>query len=247
MGEEKSIGQNIVKNQIRYDLEIIADLIKPNSTVLDIGCGDGELLAYLRDTKNTEGRGLEISQAQINRAIKKGISVIQGDAQNDLSYYFNNQFDYAILSQTIQATHNPKEILQEMMRIAKFAIVSLPNFAHYKNRLYLLFKGTMPKNKALPYEWYDTPNIHFCTIRDFENLCDELEFTIKQSIFLTHKSIISPLLSTKIVTNFFAEYGIFLISKNEHCLTGQEEFTFSKAKKIMQKNQESVLALNKIK
>lgn len=242
---EKSIGQNIIKHQIRYDLEIIANLIKPDSSVLDIGCGDGELLAYLRDTKNTEGRGLEISQTQINRAIKKGISVIQGDAQNDLSYYLDNQFDYAILSQTIQATHNPKEILQEMMRIAKFAIISLPNFAHYKNRLHLLFKGTMPKNKTLPYEWYDTPNIHFCTIRDFENLCFDLQFGIKRSIFLTHKNMIPRHFSSKIITNLFAEYGIFLISKNELCPTAQEEFCFGKSEKILQKNQQSVLALNK--
>lgn len=220
------IGQNIVKHEIRYDLKIIASLIKPNSRVLDIGCSDGELLEFLKKNKNVDARGLEISQAQASKAVMRGLSVIQGDAENDLTYYPNRSFDYAILSQTLQATRNPKEILEEMLRIAEFAIVSLPNFAHYKNRLQLLFKGSMPVNKTIPFEWYETPNIHFCSIKDFENLCQKLNFTIKQKIFLTAKHQLISFLGQDVIANFFAEYGIFLITKKEFAATGQEEFAF---------------------
>jgi len=166
-----NITQNIVRNKIRHDLEIIASLVDYGKKILDIGCGDGELLEFLTKTKNVDARGLEISTNEIEKAISKGLSVIQADAENDLTFYPDQSFDYAILSQTIQATHNPKKILQEMLRIAKFAIVSLPNFAHIKNRLLLLLQGKMPVSKTIPFEWYETPNIHFCSIKDFENLC----------------------------------------------------------------------------
>ncbi|OFW81151.1 MAG: methionine biosynthesis protein MetW [Alphaproteobacteria bacterium RIFCSPLOWO2_01_FULL_40_26] len=220
------IGQNIVTHQIRYDLEIIASLIKPNSKVLDIGCGSGELLQFLREKKNVDGRGLEISQQQVSKALMCGLSVIHGDAENDLGFYPDNNFDYAILSQTIQATHDPKKILTEMLRIAEFAIVSLPNFAHFKNRLHLLFKGTMPVNKAIPFEWHDTPNIHFCSIRDFEKLCESLNFSIKKKIFLTAKRRLISFLGHEIIANLFAEYGIFLITKKEFGTVRQEKFAF---------------------
>jgi methionine biosynthesis protein MetW len=223
-----SIGQNIIKHQIRYDLEIIAQLIKPNSKVLDIGCGDGELLEFLKKTKNVDARGLEISQAQVSKALMRGISVLQGDAENDLTFYPNRNFDFAILSQTIQATHRPKEILEEMLRIAEFAIVSLPNFAHFKNRLHLLLKGSMPVNKNIPFEWFDTPNIHFCSIKDFEKLCTELGFVVKKKIFLTAKHQLLGLSSHDSLANFFAEYGIFLITKKESAATASEEFIFQK-------------------
>lgn len=223
-----AIGQNIVKHQIRYDLEIIASLIKPNSKVLDIGCGDGELLEFLKKTKNVDARGLEISQTQVSQALMRGISAIQGDAENDLTFYPNRNFDFAILSQTIQATQRPKEILEEMLRIAEFAIVSLPNFAHFKNRFHLLCQGSMPVNKNIPFEWFETPNIHFCSIKDFEKLCKDLGFSIKKKIFLTAKHPLAGILSHDCLANFFAEYGIFLITKNETAATNQEEFIFKK-------------------
>lgn len=223
------IGKNIVTHQIRYDLEIIARLIKPGSKVLDIGCGDGELLHFLKKNKNIDGRGLEISQAQVSRALMRGLSVIQGNAENDLSVYPNENFDYAVLSQTIQATQNPKNILEEMLRIARFAIISLPNFAHFKNRLHLLLKGTMPVNKNIPFEWYETPNIHFCSIRDFEELCAKMEFNIEKKVFLTAKHRLISFFGHEVISNLFAEYGIFLITKKEFAPTAQEEFAFRKA------------------
>ncbi len=223
----KAIGDSIIKHKIRYDLEIIAQLIKPNSKVLDIGCGDGELLEFLKKTKNVDARGLEISQMQVSKALSRGISAIQGDAENDLTFYPSRNFDYAILSQTIQSTQRPKEILQEMLRVAEYAVVSLPNFAHIKNRLHLLFKGTMPVNKNIPYQWYDTPNIHFCSVDDFEKLCKELNFTVERKIFLTNKHRLISFFGHKFISNLFAQYGIFLIKKNHFAATNQEEFAFS--------------------
>ncbi|MBM5782232.1 MAG: methionine biosynthesis protein MetW [Pelagibacterales bacterium] len=224
----QNIGENIVKHHIRYDLEIIAQLIEPNKKVLDIGCGDGELLEFLKNTKNIDARGLELSQKQVSNALARGISVIQGDAEKDLSYYPDQNFDYAILSQTLQATHRPKEILEEMLRIAKFGIVSLPNFAHFKNRLHLFLKGTMPVNKSIPFQWYETPNIHFCSIEDFENLCKELGLIIQQKTFLTSKHRLISFFGHKKIANLFAEYGIFLITKKELAPTFQEELIFEK-------------------
>ncbi len=223
------VGQNIVKHKIRYDLEIIADLIKPKSKVLDIGCGNGDLLQFLVREKNIDGRGLEISQTQVSKALMRGLSVIHGNAENDLKIYPDCSFNYAILSQTIQATHRPREILYEMLRIAEFAIVSLPNFAHFKNRLHLLCKGTMPVNKAIPFEWYETPNIHFCSIRDFEKICKELEFQIEKKIFLTARHRLISFFGHEKIANFFAEYGIFLISKKEFSQTLQEKFAFKRS------------------
>lgn len=225
---KKDITSNITKHHIRLDLEIISQLIKPRSKVLDIGCGDGELLEFLRNTKNVDGRGLEISHLQISKAVSRGLSVIHGNAETDLSFYPNRSFDYAILSQTIQATHDPKKILEEMLRIAEFAVISLPNFAHIKNRLHLLFKGSMPVNKTIPFEWYETPNIHFCSIKDFENLCHKLGFIIEKEIYITGKHRLVNFLGNKIA-NLFAEYGIFLITKNEFAATCQEEFVFTKS------------------
>jgi methionine biosynthesis protein MetW len=240
---KKSIVESIIKHKIRYDLEIIANLIKANSKVLDIGCGDGELLEFLKKTKNTDGRGLEISQIEVSKALVKGLSVIQGDAENDLTFYPDRNFDYAILSQTIQATQRPKEILQEMLRVAEYAVISLPNFAHIKNRLHLLFKGTMPVNKNIPFTWFDTPNIHFCSIEDFENLCRDLNFTIEKKIFLTNKHRLFSFFGHKKIANLFAQYGIFLIKKNHFAATNQEEFVFS-TKNIFAKSPTPQLACN---
>ncbi len=212
---QKEIGQNIKKHHIRFDLEIIASLVKPNSTVLDIGCGDGELLEFLTKTKNVKARGIELSGAQVSKSLMRGLSVIQGNAEEDLPSYPNKSFDYAILSHTIQATHRPDYILQEMLRISNCAIVSLPNFANIKNRLHLAFKGSMPVNKTIPFEWYETPNIHFCSIKDFRNLCKKQRFLIKKEVFLTNNIVIN----NNFFVNLLAEYAIFVIVKDEFCAT----------------------------
>ncbi len=208
---KKDIGQTIAKNQIRYDLELIASLVAPNSNVLDIGCGDGELLEFLEKNKKVKARGIELSGLQVSKALMRGLSVIQGNAEEDLKSYPDKSFDYAILSHTIQATQRPDMIIKEMLRIANYAIVSLPNFANIKNRLHLGLKGTMPINKTIPFEWYETPNIHFCSIKDFQNLCKKQNFTIKKEIFLTNNNVIK----NKFVVNLLAEYAIFLLVKNE--------------------------------
>ncbi len=214
---EKEIGNNIAKNKIRFDLEIIASLVKEGSKVLDIGCGNGELIDFLEKNKKVEAKGIEISTHQASKALLKGLSVIQGDAEEDLKSYPDKSFDYAILSHTIQATKKPDKILKEMLRIANFAIVSLPNFAHITNRLHLAFKGTMPVNKTIPFQWYETPNIHFCAIKDFEKLCKDLDFKIQKEVFMTNDKV----LKSKFIANLFAEYAIFLITKDEFALQGE--------------------------
>lgn len=208
--------------KLRFDLGFIANLINEKSKVLDIGCGDGELLLNLKHQKKIEGRGIEISHNLVSKALIRGLSVIHGNAENDLAIYPNNSFDYAVLSQTIQATNNPPKILLEMLRIAKYGIVSIPNFAHIQNRFQLMFKGKMPVNKTLPYQWYETPNIHFCSITDFEKLCFDLDIIIEKKIFLTANHHLLGLFSHELFANLFAKYGIFLITRNEFKTTSQE-------------------------
>ncbi|MFT6333127.1 MAG: methionine biosynthesis protein MetW [Lentimonas sp.] len=238
MQNQQLIGSAIKKSDIRFDLQIIAGLIKEKSKVLDIGCGSGDLLHYLKINKKSDCRGLEISQTDVSLALSKGISVMQGNAENDLVYYPDDSFDYAILSQTLQATKNPDEIIKQMLRIAKFAIISFPNFAHYKNRFYLAVTGTMPVSKTLPYEWFNTPNIHFCSIKDFENICSKLNFEIKNRVYLTNNSKLNILLGNRFIGNICAEYGLFLITKNEvkmaeeHQLSDKSQKSFSGVKKF---------------
>jgi len=232
--DNKVIGAAIAKkNQIRFDLEIIASLIDANSKVLDIGCGNGDLLKYLKDKKTVDARGLELSSIYVSESVRKGISVIQGNAEDDLVYYHDNSFDYAILSQTIQAMHDPREVMEQMLRIAQFAIISLPNFAYIKNRLYLTFKGEMPVSKTIPYQWYDTPNIHFCSIKDFEKLCTQMGFDIKKRIYLTNKRLLSGRFTTRIWSNCFAEYGIFLITKSKFAGISEGQFVFDKESPLL--------------
>lgn len=222
------IGSAIKKSHIRFDLEIIANLIKEKSKVLDIGCGNGELLQYLKDTKKVDCRGLEIAQSEVSAALTKGISVMQGNAENDLAYYPDDSFDYAILSQTLQAMKNPDEVMKQMLRIAKFAIISFPNFANYKNRLYLSIKGKMPVSKTIPYQWYDTPNIHFCSIKDFEELCRKLNFTVQKRVYFTNNGKLESFIGNKVFPNLFAEYGLFLITKKEINLASEAAIAANK-------------------
>jgi len=158
----------------RADLDHIADLIEPGSKVLDIGCGDGALLHLLQARKNVDGRGIELSQRGVNDCVARGLFVVQGDADRDLENYPDAAFDYVVLSQTIQATRDPRGVLRHLLRIGKRAIISFPNFGHWRVRLHLALHGRMPVTARLPYSWYDTPNIHFCTVRDFEVLAREM-------------------------------------------------------------------------
>jgi len=168
----------------RVDLVRVAELVAPGSRVLDVGCGDGELLRLLAEERGVDGRGVELSQQGVNDCVAKGLSVIQGDADADLADYPDDAFDYVILSQTLQATRRPRFVLEHLLRIGRRAIVSVPNFGHWRIRAQLFFRGRMPVTERLVYSWYDTPNIHFCTIEDFLALCAEVGATIDKSVAL---------------------------------------------------------------
>ncbi len=198
-------------NNLRKDLNLIANLIEDNSKIIDIGCGDGELLDFLNKNKNAKIQGLEIDQKKVNKCVAKGLSVIQGDADKDLSLYPEKSFEYVILSQTIQATLEPKKILYELTRIGEKVIVSIPNFGFWKVRLDLLFKGKMPITRKLNSTWFDTDNIHLCTILDFLELCDQLNLTVKQTVTIASKKQKKFSGKPSIKENIFAEEAIFLI------------------------------------
>jgi methionine biosynthesis protein MetW len=202
-----------LRAQLRADLQIIADIVQPGSRVLDVGCGDGALLDYLAHFKEVDGRGMEISQAGVNACVEHGLSVIQGDADADLKDYPSDAFDYVVLSQTLQATRDPRGVLGELVRIGRRAIVSFPNFGGWRSRLQLLLRGRMPVTEQLCYQWYETPNIHLCTIRDFVTLCRELGITIERSISLDAKGRVRPFCSALRLDNLFSDQGIFLLGK----------------------------------
>lgn len=202
-----------VNSPPRVDLEVIADLIGPRAKVLDVGCGDGMLLQLLQNDKQVDGRGIELSQRGVNECVARGLSVIQGDADHDLVFYPDKGFDYVILSQTLQATHNPKAVLDDLLRIGQRAIVSFPNFGHWRVRLSLLFKGRMPVTRELPHSWYDTPNIHFCTIRDFVALCDELGATVEKAAALDANGHRIGLKMPWAFWNFFGQQAVFLLKR----------------------------------
>lgn len=198
---------------LRVDLRIIADLVEPGSRVLDIGCGEGDLLDLLARTRGVDGRGIELRQEGVNAAVARGLAVIQGDADSDLFQYPDKAFDYVILSQTIQATRQPRAVLEEMLRIGRRVIVSFPNFGHIDVRLRLLAFGRMPVSRRLPYSWYDTPNIHFCTIRDFKALCDEVGATVEKALALDANGARLPFNAPWWVWNVIGAQGVFLLSK----------------------------------
>ena len=196
---------------LRKDLDLIANLVEDNSKVIDIGCGNGELLNFLSKNKNSKIQGLEINQKKVNKCVSKGLSVIQGDADKDLGLYPEKSFDYVILSQTIQATLEPEKILTELTRIGKRVIVSIPNFGFWKVRLDLLVKGKMPITSKLNSTWFETENIHLCTISDFTDLCDQLNLKIKQTVTIASNKQKMFFGKPNKLANIFAEEAIFLI------------------------------------
>jgi methionine biosynthesis protein MetW len=182
--QQREASTNRAPGSARVDLLVVSQMVEHGARVLDVGCGDGELLKILTETKDVDGRGIEISREGVNQCVAKGLAVIQGDADTDLADYPNDAFDYVILSQTLQATWQPRQVLEHMLRIGHTAVVSFPNFGHWKIRLKLLFLGRMPRTDNLPDTWYDTPNIHFCTIRDFRQLCEEIGAEIETAVAL---------------------------------------------------------------
>jgi len=198
---------------IRVDLQVIADMVTSGSRVLDVGCGDGALLDWLVHNKDVDGRGIEWSQAGVNACVRQGLSVIQGDAETDLRDYPSDAFDYVILSQTLQATFDPKTVLGEVVRIGRRAIVSFPNFGVWHIRLSLLTRGKMPVTDSLDSAWYETPNIHLCTIADFVELCQDLGIVIEHSMVLDRMGRPRYLRATGFLANLFGEQGLFVVSK----------------------------------
>jgi methionine biosynthesis protein MetW len=189
----------------RPDFHVIGEIIEPGSRVLDLGCGEGELLAWLVENKNVLARGVEISPADVRRAIARGVSVYQGDINEGLADYPDKAFDYVILSQTLQETRSPVRVLQEMLRVGRHAIVSFPNFGHWSVRAAMLFTGQAPKTRLFPYNWYDSPNIHFLSINDFETLCREKDFPIERRYFLSGRR------RSKIFPNLLGQTAVFLL------------------------------------
>jgi methionine biosynthesis protein MetW len=198
----------------RSDHLLVAEMIAPGSKVLDVGCGDGELLQLL-ESRGIDGRGIELSREGVNRCVAKGLAVVQGDADTDLVNYPDDAFDYVILSQTLQATRQPKAVLENLLRIGQRAIVSFPNFGFWRMRLQLLVGGHMPRTENLPATWYDTPNIHFCTIKDFVQLCDEINVKMERAVALDLYGRPLRLSMPWWFWNMFGEQGVFLLSRGK--------------------------------
>jgi methionine biosynthesis protein MetW len=197
----------IATNNIKPEYKIIARIIRPGSSVLDLGCGDGDLLSFLKKEKNiTQAQGIELDGQAIYKCVAKGLSVFHGDIDTGLSEYADNSFDYVILNQSFQQVKKPDRVLEEALRVGRESIVSFPNFAHISARYYLAVRGIAPITRSLPFEWYDTPNIHFLSIADFINYCKQHKILIEKAEYLGNKG------SIKLFPNLFALIGIFLIT-----------------------------------
>ena len=192
----------------RSDYAIIGEIVEPHSRVLDLGCGEGELLEWLAANKGVQGRGVEISSAKVQRAIARGVSVYQGDIDEGLVDYPGQAFDYVILSQTLQETVYPRNVLREMLRVGKRAIVAFPNFGHWRVRASMLSSGRAPRTKLFPYEWYESPNIHWLTVHDFEDLAEREGLIVERRYFLSgHRKV-------KALPNLMAEVAVFLVTRS---------------------------------
>lgn len=197
----------------RVDYEVIRELIEPGTRILDVGCGDGALMALLKTTHRVRASGIELSQVGVNEAVARGLSVIQGDADTDLDAYPDEAFDYVILSQTLQATRDPKRVLENLLRIGRRCVVSFPNFGFWRLRLQLLVQGRMPHTDLLPEPWWGTKNIHFCTIRDFIGLCDDLGVDVERAIALNAWGQHIPFNAPWWFWNLFGEQAVFLLRR----------------------------------
>ena len=199
----------------RIDLLVVANMVAPKSRVLDVGCGDGTLLRLLAEERGVDARGIELSQSGVNDCVAKGLSVVQGDADTDLADYPDDAFDYVILSQTLQATRRPRDVLEHMLRIGRHAIVSFPNFGHWRIRAQIALAGRMPVTKSLSASWYQTPNIHFCTIRDFIGLVDEIGAKTERSIALDHQGRPLRFGAPWWVLNLIGDQAVFELSRKK--------------------------------
>jgi methionine biosynthesis protein MetW len=198
--------------RIRVDLQLIADMVTPKARVLDVGCGDGSLLDYLVHFKQVDGRGIELSQAGVNACVAQGLSVVQGDADTDLDEYPDDAFDFVILSQTLQATRDPRHVVSQLARVGRKVIVSFPNFGHWRVRWNLLWTGRMPETKAIPLKWYNTPNIHFCTILDFLDLCGTLDVEVEKALAIDSWGK-ADIIQSRFFANVLGEQAMFLLRR----------------------------------
>ena len=198
---------------MKNEFQVIAELIENDKKVLDVGCGDGILMNFLKKNKNTNIRGLEISKSKVQECIAKGLTVIEGNAEKDLKQFPDKSFDYVVLSQTLQAFLDPELVIEELLRVGKKAIVTIPNFGYWKVRLHLLLKGTMPITKRLPDEWYNTPNVHMCSIKDFFNFVKSKDIKIFKSLAVSNQKVSIIKDSNLQMKNLVADLGIFLIEK----------------------------------
>jgi len=199
----------------RVDLLLVSEMVSRGAKVLDVGCGDGELLRLLGENRNVDGRGIELSREGVNECVIKGLAVIQGDADTDLADYPNDAFDYVILSQTLQATRHPRVVLEHMLRIGQHAVVSFPNFGHWRIRLQVALGGHMPQTDNLPYSWWDSPNIHFCTIKDFRRLCEVSGAKMERAVALNAYGKPLRFNAPWWFWNLFGEQAVFLLSRRD--------------------------------